>query len=146
MTYLYSLDILDKLDSSFYEDESCSFLTFYQSFKEWIVYDSDSIGLPTVYKLAEKFINFHGTIDFPEDMVVKDSYWTTVPLGIFKYKMLSDGSPYIFDSIYKDGYLVEGMYWSNGFFYTVKNKSTIVQIKLFIDSSTKFSHSYPDPV
>lgn len=144
MTYLYSIDILDSLDSSFYEEESKDFLIFYQLYKQWTVYDSFYHDPETVLTLTENFINFHGKINFPDDIPIKEGYWTTVPLGVFRYRMLSDGSWHIIEFSSKDGYIVDGMYWSNGFFYRVKDKDRIIQLKLFVDSDTKFLHSYPD--
>jgi len=59
--------------------------------------------------------------------------------------MLSTGLPYLIDS-YKDvpGYIVEGVYWVNGFVYLVKDDNSIIQIKLFVDHKTKNIQLYPD--
>lgn len=144
MTYLYTIDILDSLDSSFYEEESNEFLIFYQLYKDWIIYDSFLCDPEIVLTLTENFINFHGKISFPENIPLKDGYWSTVPLGVFRYRMLSDGTPHIVEFSSKDGYIVEGMYWTNGFFYRVTDNNKTIQLKLFIDSDTKFLHGYPD--
>jgi len=60
--------------------------------------------------------------------------------------LLADGSSYIVENSSKEGYIVEGMYWSNGFFYRVKDKEKTIQLKLFVDSTTRYYHSYPYPL
>lgn len=139
----HSIESTSLLTPTFYEEDSFEFLIFYQSYKDWIIYDSEQIGYDVVYSLATNFINFHGKIPFPED-VIEDSYWSVVPLGLFRYKMLQDGSYDIVDPPTDNlGYIVEGMYWFNGFFYLVKDNEKIIQIKLFIDSDTQAFNGYP---
>jgi hypothetical protein len=41
------------------------------------------------------------------------------------------------------GYIVEGMYWDNGFFYLVRDQDKIIQSKMFIDLETKQRAAYP---
>jgi hypothetical protein len=138
-----SIESLQYLDSSFYEEDSYEFLIFYQFYKDWIVYDSEEIPYDTVYSLTTNFINFHGKIPFPET-VLDDLYWSAVPLGTFRYKMLEDQScSIIAKNDDTPGFIVEGMYWFNGFYYIVRDQDNIVQIKLFIDSNTHYLYSYP---
>ena len=144
MSYSYSVELIDSVRSSFSEEDSYSFLSFYQSYKKWLTYDSFNHNTDYVVSLVNNFINFHGKVDFPEHLKLKDSYWSVVPLGTFKYKMLADGTPFsIAEGSSFEGYLVSGMYWSNGFFYLVRNDKEIVQIKLFIDEDTKLYYNYP---
>lgn len=135
-----------------YEDESYFFLQDYQKIKKWFIYDSNKIDISTVKALVDKFVSFHGKIPFSTEVsqhFTKDQlvsrYWSTVPLGTFSYKMLSNGFYHLIDSV-KDipGYLVQGAYWDNGFVYMVKDKLEIIEIKLFIDHETKNIHAYPD--
>jgi hypothetical protein len=136
---------ISSVDPTLYEEDSYEFLSFYQTYKDWIVYDSFVNDFEDIYLLTQNFINFHGKISFPEDLKIHDSYWSVYPLGVFKYKMLDNGLPYhITPKNNKPGYIVIGMFWFNGFFYVVKDEQKIVQIKLFIDSDTKNYYSYPD--
>jgi hypothetical protein len=141
----FLLQNISFIDPTLYEEDSFQFLSFYQFYKDWIVYDSLIHQFKDVYSLTENFANFHGKIPFPENINIQDSYWSLYPLGIFKYKMLDSGLPYhtMFSNT-KPGYIVVGMFWSNGFFYVVKDKEEIIQVKLFIDSQTKENHFYPD--
>lgn len=138
-----SVESVKNIESSFYEEDSYEFLIFYQSIKDWIIYDSIDLSYETVLSLTNNFINFHGKIPFPED-ILQDFYWSAVPLGVFRYNMLEDGSCGI---VTKDnsipGLIVEGMYWFNGFYYLVRSTENILQIKLYIDSDTRQMYSYP---
>ncbi len=140
-----SVKEFDKIESSMDEEESYHFLRFYQNYKDWIIYDSDSVGLEQTTALIDFFAEFHGKIPFPDTVLEKDAYWSTTPLGIFKYKMLSDGS-YTLIKDYKktSGYIVQGSYWQNGFFYFVQDDKQIVQLKLFVDQNTFYEKQYPD--
>jgi hypothetical protein len=146
-----ALEKISLMEASWYEEDSFQFLAFYQSYKNWFVYDSKEIGISSSKALANNFISFHGKIPFPNfvsESFDKDQisakFWSAVPLGVFRYKMLETGACYLIDSA-KDmlGYIVEGVYWDNGFVYLVRDKSEIIQIKLFIDEETKAIHGYP---
>jgi len=138
-----SIESLQSLDSSFFEEDSYEFLIFYQFYKDWLVYDSKELSYELVVSLANNFMNFHGKIPFPED-ILNDSYWSAVPLNSFRFKLLdhlrcglvdpTDPSP---------GYIVEGSSWTNGFVYSVRDDKTILQVKLFIDSDTYNNYGYP---
>lgn len=144
---VYSIEKISQLESTLYEEDSWAFLAEMQ-LSDWYVYDSDQIGLITTKMLADTFAAFHGKISFPKDMQGVhdiDGYWSSVPLGVFRYKMLSDGSPYLVDTVKKvPGYIVEGIYWINGFIYLVRDDNEIFQLKLFIDRQTKLLQMYPD--
>lgn len=134
-------------EQTMYEEDSYYFLQYYQSFQDWHIYDSDHLGVPTVQYLAEQFSTFHGKIPFLKEQVpIDDSFWSTIPLGFFRYKLLSDGSFGDAQSYSRSiGYIVEGPYWENGFFYVVRDQSDIKQIRLFVDSYTYRTRNYPDP-
>lgn len=139
------IEHISLVDPTLYEEDSYEFLQFFQLYKQWHVYDSLIDDYDKVYELTENFINFHGKIPFPEDLKLNDSYWSVYPLGVFRYKLLSTGAcSHVAEYDTRPGYIVEGMYWQNGFFYLVKDDSKIIQIKLFIDSDTKKFHAYPD--
>lgn len=152
---IYNVDKISSLDATLYEDDSYGFLASIQSdpIVNWYIYDSDQLGVPVVSSLANSFMAFHGKISFPlhlqnnqnYNQYTKDGYWSAVPLGVFRYKMLSDGSPYLVDTVkHVPGYIVEGVYWLNGFVYLVRDDNKIIQLKLFVDHSTKDIQLYPD--
>ena len=145
--FINSIEKISQLESTIYEEDSWAFLSQMQ-LSDWYVYDSDQIGLITTKMLADTFAAFHGKISFPKDMQNAqniDGFWSSVPLGVFRYKMLSDGSPYLVDTVKKvPGYIVEGIYWINGFIYLVRDDKEIFQLKLFIDRHTKLLQMYPD--
>jgi hypothetical protein len=145
-TLINDIEKIQLLDSTIYEEESYTFLQYYQYAKDWYTYDSNELGISTLKSVANTFTSFHGAVDFPHNDLAKD-FWSSIPLGIFRYKMLSDGSPYLVDSIkHSNGYIVEGVYWNNGFVYLVRDKFELLQIKLFIDQKTKETQRYPDTI
>jgi len=138
-----SIESLQSLDSSFFEEDSYEFLIFYQFYKEWLVYDSKELSHELVVSLANNFMNFHGKIPFPED-ILNDSYWSAVPLNSFRFKLLDNLKCGLVDPTDPDhGYIVEGSCWTNGFVYVVREDKTILQVKLFIDSTTHSNYGYP---
>jgi len=138
-----SIESLQSLDSSFFEEDSYEFLIFYQFYKEWLVYDSKELSHELVVSLANNFMNFHGKIPFPED-ILNDSYWSAVPLNSFRFKLLNNLRCGLVDPPDPDpGYIVEGSCWTNGFVYVVREDKTILQVKLFIDSNTHSNYGYP---
>lgn len=135
-----------------FEEDSYFFLQEYQNVKKWYIYDSKEMDISTIKALVNQFVSFHAKIPFSSDITqhfskdqISSRYWSTVPIGTFSYKMTSDGFFYLIDSIKEvPGYLVQGAYWDNGFVYMVKDKTEVLQIKLFIDEETKNIHAYPD--
>lgn len=138
-----SIESLQSIDSSFFEEDSYEFLIFYQFYKEWLVYDSKELSHELVVSLANNFMNFHGKIPFPED-ILNDSYWSAVPLNSFRFKLLNNLICGLADpSDINPGYIVEGSCWANGFVYIVRDDRAILQVKLFIDSDTHSNYGYP---
>jgi hypothetical protein len=141
---ILNVDSISKLDPTLYEEDSYGFLAVNQ-FSNWYIYDSDEIGLDTTKALVNNFMAFHGKIYFPKNQKIVDSFWSAIPLGIFRYKMLHDGTCDLVNDYRKiPGYIVEGAYWTNGFFYLVRDQDSIIQIKLFLDKDTKEIQLYPD--
>lgn len=135
-----------------FEEDSYFFLQEYQNIKKWFIYDSKEMDISSVKALVDQFVSFHGKIPFSTDVTqhfskdqLSSRYWSAVPIGTFSYKMLASGLYYLIDSVKEvPGYLVQGAYWDNGFVYMVKDKTEVLQIKLFIDEETKNIHAYPD--
>jgi hypothetical protein len=144
-----SINVVEKLASlqpTIFEEDSYSFLIFFQDHKVWYVYDSESLGLEFVNSQINKFALVDGRIPMFQNISsdLFDDYWSSVPLGVFRYKLLSDMT-YSLLNDYKNtpGYIVEGMYWDNGFFYLVRDEDKIIQSKMFIDLETKQRAGYP---
>ena len=143
-TLINDIKKLSLLQPTMFEEDSYTFLQYYEYSQDWYVYDSHQLGLKVVESLANNFASFHGTVPFPKNPLAKD-FWSTIPLGIFRYKMLANGSFYLVETVQKvPGYIVEGIYWSNGFVCVVRDEQQIVQIKLFITKQTKEIQLYPD--
>ena len=143
-TLMNDITKLSLLQPTMFEEDSFTFLQYYQFFQDWYIYDSHELGLNVVTSLVNNFTSFHGTVPFPKNPLAKD-FWSTIPLGIFRYKMLDTGSFFLNETVQKvPGYIVEGIYWSNGFVYVVRDDQKIVQLKLFISKETKEIQLYPD--
>lgn len=141
----FSVDSFSSLDPTLYEEDSYYFLDYYQKEKDWYVYDSHELGLNTVKHLADNFCAFHGKVPFPNQTAQNQTFWSSVPLGVFKYKLLSDMScGLVLPANKVPGYIVSGVYWDNGFSYVVLDNSEIIQIKLYVDQYTKRTRQYPE--
>ena len=140
---ILTTESIPKLDATLYEEDSYGFLSV-NNFVNWYVYNSDRLGIDVTKALADKFMSLHGKILFPKSQQLTDSFWSAVPLGVLRYKMLQDGS-YALIKDYKNrpGYIVEGVYWTNGFVYLVRDDKNILQIKLYIDKETRDIQLYP---
>jgi|LakMenEpi03Aug12_release.lakeMendotaPanAssembly.Ray.scaffolds.fasta_scaffold964512_2 hypothetical protein len=143
-----TVDNISQIEADYDEEESYSFLQYYQLAKDWYVYDSHELGIETVKHLSNQFLSFHGKIPFPQEKLPSEflkSYWSSLPIALFKFKLLADQSFYLVKSVKKvDGYIVEGAYWENGFCYIVRDDNKIIQVKLFLDKKTKEEYYYPD--
>jgi hypothetical protein len=140
-----TVESLSKLEPTLYEEDSFHFQQFYQNKKDWYIYDSHEFGISTVQHISNQFCAFHGKVPFPNENQENESFWSTVPLGVFRYKFLADMSFSLAIPANKHvGYIVSGVYWDNGFAYVVTENSVILQVKLFIDKYTKRTRQYPD--
>lgn len=143
-----SVENITSFPATYDEEASYGFLQYYQIANDWYIYDSHELGIPTVKFLTDKFAAFHGKIPFVEEKLPSEflkSFWSALPIAVFKFKFLQDQSFYLVKSAKKvDGYIVQGAYWQNGFFYVVTDKEDIIQVKLFIDQETKDKNYYPD--
>lgn len=140
-----SVETFHDLEPNLYEEDSYYFLEYYQTAKDWYVYDSDVLGISVVQHLTNTFCSFHGKVPFPENVQPESTYWSSLPLGIFRYKLLSNMSCGIAIPQNKEpGYIVTGVYWDNGFCYAVFDGDKIIQIKLYIDLHTKETRDYPE--
>lgn len=140
-----AIEKLSNLQPTLFEEDSYFFLQHYQNHKVWYCYDSNVLGVDFVNSQIDKFALSDGRIPrFTNfDNEIFTDFWSTVPLGVFKFKFLENMSYGLLNDYKKiPGYLVEGMYWANGFFYLVKDQNKIVQSKLFMDINTKQRANY----
>ena len=68
--------------------------------------------------LSSNFALFYAKV---KDLKSEESFQTNRPIHIFRYIMLEDGSWSNYYAVRKKhGFVVEGMYWSNGMIYQVR--------------------------
>jgi len=139
-----SIESLISRDPTHGAESSYYFLMFYQYYTDWNVYDSKDFGLDFVNELVSIYSSLHGKVNISSKESSVLSIWSAEPLGTFKYRMDNQNSWKEIGYLNKiEGYLVEGAYWNNGFFYRVSDKE-IIQTKLYIDDATMISYSYPE--
>lgn len=148
MELVNTLEIIKDREATYNEASSYYLLRDLQFYKDWHVYSSKDYSISLIKDMANFFCYSHGMTSLSQDFSsLEDSYfWTSIPLGILRYKMLSDGSfgeINIFDK--RPGYIVESAYWLNGFVYQVRNKDFLLEVNLFIDDHTKSRYNYIDP-
>lgn len=143
----YNLHTIHLQESTLDEEDSFYFLHHYNLNKKLnYIYRYPDIDLNTIYILSSNFAFFYGRI---YEKGTNNFFQTNTPLNVFRYLMLEDGSWSNFYTLKKKpGYVVEGMYWSNGMMYQVredkKSDFEIYEIILSIDSLTKTMHNFPD--
>jgi len=143
MEKMSSLESVFTRDSNFSAEQSYYFLMFYQKYADWNTYDSNELGFDVVERLATMYLNLHGKINVSSREQSVLSIWSADPLGVFRYRMNDQNFWQEIGYLNKiKGYIVEGAYWNNGFFYRVFDKSA-VQLKLYVDDVTMRGYSYP---
>lgn len=141
-----TLKDLSDIEATLDEQDSHFFLANYQLINcSYYRYSTKNNSFEDLIMMTEAFAKNLGSI---RQLSNSSSFYSPRPLGIFRYLMLSDGSWSHYKTISrKDGYVVEGAYWSNGLFYHVRKDSipiNPIEIVLFIDSITKTFNRFPD--
>lgn len=145
---LHIPEMLFSIDSTVDEESSYNLVSLYApTFSLYHYYGLDKYSLEQVLYLCNQFAIFSGRVKLSskED---SQTIASKVPLEIFRYKMLQDGSWYYAKTTPKDhkpGYIVEGAMWTNGMYYIVRTEDTkeILEASLFLDQYTKDLHGYP---
>jgi hypothetical protein len=129
------------LETSYDEEDSSYFLETIQ--KDYsISYSSKDYSIDTISESINTFILLHATISLPNKGYGK--FWSAKPIGSFRYILNADGSCGLCSTIKPpSGYLVQGAYWSNGFYYLVSHLDFLIEANLFIDLATKEQYNYP---
>jgi len=146
---LYTPQLISLAESTLCEEDSFYLLsTFQNSLPDYVRYStSDIFDLDSIVNLTTMFSTFHSRIKISESST--DSIASVVPLDVFRYKMLQDGSFHYIKTTpfaYKPGYIVEGAWWSNGMYYVVREESVFdnyLDVVLYIDQYTKGLYKYP---
>lgn len=142
----HSLSNLHLVDATLEESESYAFLQNYylENYLHYRYSYPDIYNFTEITNMVNNFSLFFGKV---KD-ISGNSINSPVPIDIFRYIMLADQSySHYYTVKRKPGYVVEGMYWSNGMFYRVREDKDeafdTYQIVLFLDPFTKTLHNYP---
>lgn len=128
------------LESSLDEEDSHYFLSQIQK-DPWFSYSSKEIPIEEVVSAIESYILLHASVSLPKSPISK--MWTPKPLGVFRYVMDDQGGWHEISEFNPfDGYLVQGAYWSNGFYYLVSYKDFLIEASLFVDIQTREQYNY----
>jgi hypothetical protein len=142
----YPLSDLHNIDATLDESDSYYFLQSYIQ-ENYLHYRYSYPDIYTLEEISNMINNFSLFFSKIKD-VSGNSFSSPVPINVFRFMLLEDMS---FSSYYtikrKPGYVVEGAYWSNGMFYSVREDKLTdfetYQIVLYLDSLTKTLHNYP---
>lgn len=144
---LHTPDVVWKIDSTLDIYESFEIISkFKDIFSTFFLYTSQEYGLNEILSLTKLFSTFHSRAKV--NLGINRIINSTIPIDILRYKMLSDGSPYHLSQdpfSHKNGYIVEGCFWSNGFYHLTRQEYSIepLSIHLYIDQNTKDLGKYP---
>lgn len=144
---VYTPELLALAEATMCESDSFYFIeNYFQSFPLQVEYNSAKYSVDTVIKFSTLFSTFHGKVNLGSSS--SSSIPSIVPIDVFRYKMLDDGSWYYINTLptsYKPGYIVEGALWSNGMYYLVReeNKSEFLDAVFYVDQYTKALYNYP---
>jgi len=145
--FLHTLDNIHSIESTLDEELSYHYLSsFTNSSLLFYKYSYPDLLYSHIRTLVNEFTCFCSSIlDFNSGR----SYTSPVPLQVFRYLMLEDGSWSNYYSRYNNsGYVVEGAHWSNGLFYQVRQDSRqpfeTYEVNLYIDSLTKTMYNFPE--
>jgi len=142
---LHTPETISDIEATISEDSSYYLHNDYEvSFPLNIKYDLSKYTIDQIIYLATQFSVFHSKIRLGGE--TPQSISSRVPIDVFRYKKLEDGSWYAVKtapSKHKDGDIVEGALWSNGMFFIVNRNKTIIEAALYIDQYTKDYYKYP---
>lgn len=138
-------DTLKDTEATHDSEASFNFLKEYIFYTNWNFYSSKHYSSDLVLYLVKSFCLAHGQINLLNLEKNANSIWSINPLGIFRYRMDSNNFWQEVGYLNKiNGFLVEGAYWNNGFFYQVVDGKNVIEINLFIDENTKVRYKYPE--
>jgi hypothetical protein len=123
------------------DEEDSHFFLYNLIRKNWNSYSSEDISIEQVTSAIESFILLHARVDLPDKLGM--TFWTPKPVGVFRYVMDANfGWHPILELNPFDGYLVQGAYWSNGFYYIVSYQDFLLEANIHVDDRTKQQYNY----
>jgi hypothetical protein len=129
------------IESSYDEEDSHYFLENIQKDQSWYLYSSRDYSIDQITSAIESFITLQATVKLKNELF--NNFWTPKPIGAFRYKMTNDNSWAEISKLDPNlGFLVQGAYWSNGFYYLVSNDDFLLEANLFVDLFTKEQYNY----
>jgi hypothetical protein len=132
------------MDPSMDEEDSHYFLQVLLR-KDWNSYSSKNISIDEVSSAIDSFVMLHAAVDLPDKLAMK--IWTPKPVGVFRYSMDSNLDwHHVLELNPFHGYLVQGAYWTNGFYYIVSHEDFLLEANLYVDDRTKEQYNYSEPV
>jgi len=142
--FINLLKKISELDPSFDEENSYFFLRDYISFFNWNIYSTKNYPFEIIEHITKLFTDAHGQISLNDLAQTSNSIWSSTPLGVFRYRMDENNFWRNIGYLNKiKGYIVEGAYWNNGFFYHVLDDTKVLEISLYINDSTMIRYNYP---
>lgn len=137
-------DVINSRISDFDAESSYHFLKNLFHHQNWHCYSSDNFGLSSLETLIRLFVRSHAHVNLVNTKQNSPNIFSLEPLGIFRYRMDSNNFWQEIGYLNKYiGYIVEGAYWSNGFFYKVIDEKKFVELKLCVDETTFIRYNYP---
>jgi len=143
---IHSIQNVHLKESKLDEEDSYNFLQEYLSTNShYYKYSYPDISKDEIYTLISTFCFFCATV---KDLSTNKSYPSNIPITIFRYLLLDDGTWSLYYTVRKKrGRVVEGMQWSNGLFYQVredkKDGFELHEATLLVDAVTKTMYNFP---
>lgn len=143
---IHSIQNVHLKESKLDEEDSYYFLEEYlKSNSHYYKYSYPEISKEEIYTLISTFCFFCATV---KDLSNNKSYASNIPITIFRYLLLENGNWSLYYTVHKKrGKVVEGMQWSNGLFYQVredkKDNFELYEATLLIDAVTKTMYNFP---
>jgi len=129
------------IESSYDEEDSHYFLENIQKDQSWYSYSSRDYSIDQITSAIESFCTLQATVKLKNELF--NNFWTPKPIGAFRYIMTNDNSWAEISKLNPNpGFLVQGAYWSNGFYYLVSNQDFLLEANLFVDLFTKEQYNY----
>ena len=144
---IHSIHNVHLIESTIDEEDSFILLKELSSYPLYSEkYFSPPLPQQDTFTLVSNFSFFCGKV---KDSQTNKYFSSNIPIVIFRYLMTSDNSwSYYYTPKKQKGYVVEGMQWSNGYFYQVRQDVVedfdIYQVVLCIDSFTKRMYNFPE--
>lgn len=142
----FSISSLPYKEATVDEEDSFYFLSRYFEINKFnYTYRTPKFSEQDMMTLTSRFCLFHASII---DEKTNESFIYNTPLIVFRYIMHADGSWSNYYTVKPlHGYIVEGMSWSNGMLYQLRDNKTdeIIERSLSINHLTKTLFMYPEP-